>query len=302
MNRCARRRAVWICTAALTLAGGVAVSGQNSLARARDLYAAAAYEEALDLLTRLPAGDPGRTEDEHRSVEQYRAFCLLALGRHEEAERVIEALIWVDPSSSPATDVSPRVRTAFADVRQRTLPMVIRHNYDAAKAAFDHEEFELAAGRFRQVLDMLNDPDLGEAVNRQPLSDLRTLSTGFHELSVASIPPPPPPPPPVVEEPPPPVRPAIYGSGDAAVVPPVTVSQQLPPHTRSGFVSTRGVIEIVIDEQGAVESATMRASVDERYDRRALAAAANWRYKPAMLDGMPVKYRKLIEIALQPVR
>ena len=36
------------------------------------------------------------------------------------------------------------------------------------------------------------------------------------------------------------------------------------------------------------------------YDRQVLAAAAGWRYKPALLDGRPVKYRKFIQVALTP--
>ena len=36
------------------------------------------------------------------------------------------------------------------------------------------------------------------------------------------------------------------------------------------------------------------------YDRQVLTAASGWRYKPATLDGTPVKYRKFIQIALSP--
>jgi len=31
-----------------------------------------------------------------------------------------------------------------------------------------------------------------------------------------------------------------------------------------------------------------------------LSAATNWRYTPALRDGTPVKYRKLIQITFQP--
>jgi hypothetical protein len=43
----------------------------------------------------------------------------------------------------------------------------------------------------------------------------------------------------------------------------------------------------------------MRASVAPRYDQQLLAAAKEWRYSPATLDGQPVRYRKLIEITVQ---
>src|SRR5262245_62714111 len=104
--------------AALALALTLTAADQEALNAARDLYASAAYEDALAVLNRMP--DTTRTPDEARTLSQYRAFCLLALGRNAEAERAIENLIQVDPTyQPPAGDMSPRVRTAFTDVRRR---------------------------------------------------------------------------------------------------------------------------------------------------------------------------------------
>ena len=61
-----------------------------------------------------------------------------------------------------------------------------------------------------------------------------------------------------------------------------------------------GIIEVVVDETGRVTSATMRGPMNVVYDRQVLTAASQWRYKPATLDGMPVKYRKFVQIALSP--
>jgi hypothetical protein len=55
----------------------------------------------------------------------------------------------------------------------------------------------------------------------------------------------------------------------------------------------------LINEQGEVEAAAMTASVHPNYDPLALAAAKTFKYKPATRDGVPVKYRKLLNIALQ---
>jgi TonB family protein len=60
-----------------------------------------------------------------------------------------------------------------------------------------------------------------------------------------------------------------------------------------------GVLEIVINERGLVESASMRTSISSAYDKLALAATTAWRYKPATIDGEPVKFRKLIQIAVK---
>jgi outer membrane biosynthesis protein TonB len=44
----------------------------------------------------------------------------------------------------------------------------------------------------------------------------------------------------------------------------------------------------------------MRASTMPNYDRMAVAAAQSWRYRPATVNGTPVKFRKLIQVALTP--
>jgi TonB family protein len=61
------------------------------------------------------------------------------------------------------------------------------------------------------------------------------------------------------------------------------------------------MIEIVVDETGAVESAFMRIPVSSAYDQLALAAARNWRYRPATLNGVPVKYRKAVQVTIKPI-
>src|SRR5918997_434990 len=84
----------------------VRVSSQETLATARGLYSAAAYEDALQVLDRLEArSQPG----DRLAIHQYRAFCLLALGRTSEAERAIETVVSTEPSYHPSSlDASPR--------------------------------------------------------------------------------------------------------------------------------------------------------------------------------------------------
>jgi TonB family protein len=61
-----------------------------------------------------------------------------------------------------------------------------------------------------------------------------------------------------------------------------------------------GVLELVIDKTGAVESAMMRVPVNAQYDRLATSAARTWQYQPAMVDGSPVKFLKRIQVSLVP--
>jgi TonB family protein len=288
-------------TSAVAAVPLTAASEDDTLAVARDLYASAAYEDALAVLNRLRAPD-GRP-DEGRAINQYRAFCLLALGRNVEAERAIEAVVAAEPMYHPsAADVSPRVRSAFSDVRRRMLPNIIQQKYAVAKAAFDRREFAAAADGFSQVLKALTDPDVVAVANQPPLSDLRTLAVGFNELAAKAAAPPPPLPTAPLEQPPAP-RPAvplIYAAEDSRVTPPVTVNQTLPLYPTRPVPTGQGILEIVIDENGVVEAALIRSSVNSLYDRLALAATKSWRYRPATVNGVPVKFRKSILISLSP--
>ena len=282
-----------------------AVHADDSLASARDLYASAAYEDALAMLGRLNMKELPSTDG--RVADQYRALCLLALGKTVEASQAIEAVVSADPAYHPSdNEVSPRVRSVFSDVRRRLLPGLVQQKYAQAKTAYDRKDYKTASVGFGQILALFDDPDLAGAAGRPPLSDLRVLSDGFHQLSVQALAPPPAPePPPVVAvaKPAPPPGPdlsKIYMAEDANIVPPVAVRQTLPPF--SGVIQKPlvGAMEIVIDEAGKVSSAVMRSPVEMNYDRLAVIAAMAWRYRPATLNGTPVKFRKFLKVSLAP--
>lgn len=287
-----------------TSSSASAAAGQESLSAARDLYARAAYEDALALLDRLHATQP--RADDGRIIEQYRAFCLLALGRAAEADHAIESVVREDPLYRPSrTEISPRLRAAFSDVRRRVLPALVQQRYEDAKAAYDAKAWAGAASGFQLVLDVLADPELHEAASQPPLADLKTLAEGFRDLSKSAAAPPPTPPPPPQPEPPPPA-PApvdtsrVYAAGYPGVVPPAIVRQNLPPFPiHSAIGATQGSIEVVIDERGGVESAVMRMSLGSAYDRMVVAAARDWQFKPATLRGTPIKFRKIVQINVQ---
>ena len=282
-------------TACLT---GPAFAQQGSpLAAARDLYASARYDEALTVLNGISRG--GEPTD-RKSVEQYRSLCLLALGRGNEAENAIAAVVTVDPLFVPAeSDASPRVRAAFSEVRQRLLPEIAAARYTAAKAAFDRKDYQTAEPAFRELLALLRDPQMG---NRQ--ADLAVLASGFLDLSVAAAAPPPEPAKPEPPAPAPvPAAPAqsqnhIWNADEAGVTVPVVVKQDVPrvPTAVVSQTRERGLLEIVIDEQGRVTSITLRSSVHPVYDPLLMAAAREWRYQPATVNGQPVKFRKLVQI------
>jgi TonB family protein len=94
--------------------------------------------------------------------------------------------------------------------------------------------------------------------------------------------------------------PRVYATGDPNVVPPVTLRQSLPPYPGTVNRPMVGALEVVIDENGNVISAAMRASVLPTYDRQVVSAAQNWRYKPATVNGAPVRFRKMVQVAVTP--
>jgi tetratricopeptide (TPR) repeat protein len=280
------------CVAAI-LATGPRASAQDPVTAARELYAAAQYEDALAMLDNLA---PSAHAPEQQSIELYRTLCLLAVGRRDEAEKTIEAMIAQDPLFRPGDDVSPRMRTAFSDARKRVLPSIVQQHYQHAKVAFDRQEFAAAASAFQRVLDTLNDPDIAQSAGQPRLTDLRTLASGFRDLSVKAIPPPPPsvaPPLPVI------VPPRIYSGDERGVVAPVVIQQNLPKFPgRVRPTGMTGVVEVLIDEHGAVESARTMVSLGNAYDAMVLAASSGWRYQPATAGGTPVKFRKRIQISV----
>ena len=295
----------WLVAAAALLAAVTGASAQApapvaSLSTARTLYASAEYGGALDMLNGLVTETPAGPE--WQAIELYRALCLVAVGNNAEAVKVIDAMIVQDPLYRPAADdVPPRLRSAFTDARKRLVPGLVQQRYVAAKASFDKKDYAAAAKGFSQVLAGLNDPDLESASSQPPLSDLKMLATGFNDLAAKAIAPPPPPAPAapsaeaMVDR-----TPRIYSPSDTEVVPPVTVRQEVPQYPGRVLVGGSLMMDVIIDVDGSVESATMGGQPNPAYDRLLLQAAKTWQYRPATLNGRPVKYRKRIQLTLVP--
>ncbi|MEO6239446.1 MAG: hypothetical protein ABIQ52_20815 [Vicinamibacterales bacterium] len=275
----------------------------SSLTAARELYASARYDEALLVLNGLkPAVGPGTAD--LKTIEQYRSLCLLALGRAEEAESAIAAVVTVDPFFAPTeSEASPRVRSAFSDVRLKLLPGIAAARYEAAKLAFDRKEHANAERMFRELVTLLDDQQMNGR-----LPDMRVLAAGFLQLAIAAAAPPPEPKPQPKVEPatpaaaaaPAPVVPRLYGSDDPGVVPPAIIRQEVPnvPVSIAGMTRERGLLDLTIDEQGRVVAMVLRLPIHPMYDKMLLNAVRDWKYKPATMNGVPVRFRKVVQISL----
>ena len=59
-------------------------------------------------------------------------------------------------------------------------------------------------------------------------------------------------------------------------------------------LKTNGMIDVVIDETGRVVDATIRQSLNSSFDTLIVRTARNWKYRPAMKDGVAVRYLKTL--------
>jgi TonB family protein len=295
----------------------------DALTQVRELYALASYEEALSRLDAVGTSvNPGR-------AAQYRALCLLGLGRTADADRTLEQLVMEHPGySMPEDEVSPRLATMFKQTRQRLLPAAARARYAQAKTLFDRQQFEDAARGFREVDSLLSDEAFIAA--NDGLRDLKVLSEGFRNLAEGEItkanqaartpapvtgaqaaPVPAVSTPAAPSAPPVPVAaapvtaastvPVIYSESDSSVQAPTDVTRRLPawnPPPALARMEFRGVLEVIINEQGAVTATEMVEAVHASYDPVLLEAAKRWRFRPATRNGSAVQYRKTFEIVL----
>jgi hypothetical protein len=304
----------------LILASGHAAA-QDQLDAAKDLYASAAYEEALSALARLSedaAAPPART----REVDEYRAFCLFALGRTAEAESVAEAIVRREPLVALNTaDASPRLETMFMGVRRRVLPSVIRERYRTVRGLINDKRYAAAEPALADLQRLLAAAE-GLGAWDEGLADLRVLVDGFLDLSRAQV---------VsaseapataspaeattsvaagATEPVPssaseePGGPRVYSVEDADVTPPVAVYQRAPSVPVQLRTMLRAqprpmILLLTIDDTGAVQRAEVRGSLDTSYDDLLVREAGTWRYTPAMRQGAPVWFVKPVVIAVQ---
>ena len=302
---------------------GCSVAGParaQSINDARDLYAGAAYAEALEMIEAVEKASPDAPAT--REALQYRALCLLALSRPREAEQTVAALVAKEPTYSPdAVEAPPQLRELFRVVREQQLPALVREKYAAARRSYAADRPAEAAAAFEAVLTLLDAPEVQSALGTEAVADMRTLATGFRDLakSPAAAPATPPLPgasspptelrlarnptaAPVVDAPPtagPGADAPTFGADDADVVPPATVRQVVPPFRPEWKIApTRGLLEVVINRDGKVETAAVRRAIHPIYDRMLLIEARTWRYEAATRNGAPVRYRKIIEVVI----
>lgn len=313
------RRRVAVAAGLLAALAARPVSAQTFLEPAVTQYESADYEGALSALD--AASSHAASTTDRVAIDHYRVLCLLALGRTEDAQAATGRVFALHPTYALDADSPPRVRALFDEVRARVLPELIRGRYAEAKAHYDGQRFLEAATGFAVVADLgrLARATIGSTTQ---IDDLMQVAAGFEQLATsmrereraspsanASVTPAPvPTPPPAVgvarsaapragtTPSAPPSAAEAYLLGAAGVTPPVVISQTVSawhrgvPRPRTG--APLGTVEVLIDEAGGVVEARILSSVSAFYDAVLLESAKAWRYRPAMKEGRPVRFRR----------
>ena len=287
MRTTTRFRSVWLAVGMLAAAGS-ARAADEPLADAKALYAAASFEDALAALGRLDALGGAAP-----AALEYKALCLLALGRTAEAQTVTASLISGTPTYMPADkDLSPRYVTLFTETRRQLLPTIAKRLFAEARDHFHAKNQAQALGEFEVVLALAADPvwkDLPEA------GDLRTLAAGFVDLARSARP--------AAAPPDAPKTTSIADVKAPVLTPPVPIRQALPrwvpPDIASGHREYNGAVKIVIGADGRVSNATIQAVTHPLYDTLVLRQARTWLYTPATRNGQPVEVEKVLTVHLK---
>lgn len=303
-----------VLAAGLTLlASASRTVAQDPIGAAKELYASAAYEEAL---VAFEAAKERGSPEVARQADEYRAFCLLALGRTSEAEAAAESAIRQNPLASlDSRDASPRIEEMFKTLRRRLLPGLIRDAFRAARDKMNKGD-STAVAELAHVRLML-DAARSAGVWDDTLGDMLVLVDGFLDLDRAATvartqpaaappSPSPAPDPPAAGVVPPPAatvgKARAFSAADTDVVPPVVLRQDVPRIPRAltpGGSTKMGVLIVRVDEQGNVQEAFMRESINSAVDAELVKAAFLWRYRPATRAGRPVPFIKVIAVDIE---
>lgn len=153
----------------------LAADVEESVVKAKALYASAAFEEALTMLANVTSPDG----------YHYRALCLLALGRLADAERELSTLFTVAPTFVLRDeDVPPRFVDLFTEAKRKSLPEQARKLFAQARQDFDEKSYQRALDRFERVTALATDGTVSEV---EGMNDLALLSRGFIDLARSSF-------------------------------------------------------------------------------------------------------------------
>jgi TonB family protein len=277
-------------------------AAEGSLDDAKKLYAAASFENSLATLAQIDVAASKSPE-----VLEYKALCLLALGRVAEAQSVVDTLVSTAPTFVPADDDGPpRFVAVLNDTRRRLLPEITKRLFKDARDQFQARNQGVAKEQFEQVLRLTDD---GVWRETDDAGDLRTLASGFLELLNSA--------PRIGDQSPsravdpvptaagssPKVAGPVVARSKTELRPPVAIEQSMPKWRPTDAVMAQrrftGAVRVRIGKDGHVIDAVIAVATDPDYDKQLLEVARSWRYIPGQRNGEPIEMEKLVTFSLR---
>jgi hypothetical protein len=91
-------------------------------------------------------------------------------------------------------------------------------------------------------------------------------------------------------------RSPLYRTGDEGVQEPVLLNHSLPSQGTRQIDPAVGMLELVVDTRGRVESVRLNSRTSSYRDKWWLFTAKSWQFEPATKDGKPVRFLKRIPL------
>jgi TonB family protein len=251
--------------------------------RVVELYWNGEYEQTLAVL--VAVAPEALSDFERLEYYKYRGFSHMALGDLDAAHDDFIGLLSTDPGYSfDPSMVSPKIIEHLEAAKET----VTKDLFSKGKAAYFDEDYETAVGLMDEILRM--DPNYELALEYKQLSEERADLTE----KIASLENPEP-----EEEttiPPPEDDNQVYHV-TSEMTPPALLQRVLPEYPRfDSRIKREGrvILLIIIEKDGTVQEVRVLRSVSNRIDQAAVEAVKQWRYRPALMSGTPIRVTQVV--------
>jgi protein TonB len=242
------------------------------------LYYNGEYEQTIEVLSQLELDD--LTEGQRLECFKYRAFSYIALGDTENAQSDLKSLLSTDPNHRFDPEmVSPKLIEQLDSARRE----LVKELFAQGKAAYYDTDYDSAIRLMDRILRLDSEYEL--ALEYRQLSveraDLTARLEPEEERTQAEADP----------------NQVYQLSSD--ITAPVLIDRVTPRYpsidARIGREG-RVVILVVVEKDGTVSSTKVLRSVSNTMDDAAVDAVKKWLYRPASLDGRPVRVSLVVGI------
>ncbi|HXE79578.1 MAG TPA: energy transducer TonB [Vicinamibacterales bacterium] len=174
-------------------------------------------------------------------------------------------------ATSDAANATPDTASAAAQTSRSGPPPRVRRSATAATSSSSPTTAPADAGATAEP------PQISTTVSKPPIAgDPRSVSSSVDD-----------------------VRSVIYSAADADVRPATLLRPVLPAEPPPDVPPDQiGTLELIVDENGDVEHVRLISPSNRFHERMLVAHAKSWKFRPAIRDGRPVKYRAVIRLTI----